>query len=256
MTQTVEPNVTETSSDTDLGAAVRRVLESSPEPLTLSKIRVQLPASLRGTDLDDLGEALRRQVAANVLVQYPKYRSQQDRFWDRPMRVHIARLLQTALAEQPLAASELRRKLPDYAKTQAESVLEEEVAQARLFRHPPTNSRGGPRFGAAPPDPKSALRNELAGLFARLEHLGFTQAQLRQSALELLHEEEWAPAPSAGPQQPAAPALPEGSQASAAYTWSAEQQAPASQTAVAPTEPAAANPPRAAEAAPPHNPAS
>ena len=42
---------------------------------------------------------------------------------------------------------ELRRKLPDYAKTQAEAILEEEVNQGRIYRHPPANSRSGPRFG-------------------------------------------------------------------------------------------------------------
>jgi hypothetical protein len=191
MTQLAEPNVTTTSSDTDLVAAIRRVLENSPEPLTVSKIRSALPANLRTLSVEALAEVLNRQVAANVLVQYPRYRSQQDRYWDRPMRVHIAHLLQTALAEQALAVSELRRKLPDYAKTQAEAILEEEVIQGRLYRHPPQNARSGPRFGATPPDPRTFLRAELNLLFGRLERLGFTRTQLREAALEVLHDEEW-----------------------------------------------------------------
>ncbi|MCI0460346.1 MAG: hypothetical protein L0Z62_25620 [Gemmataceae bacterium] len=199
MTQLAEPNVP-TTSDTDLVAAIRHVLEASPEPLTVSKIRSALPTSLRGQSVEALAEVLNRQVAANVLVQYPRYRSQQDRFWDRPMRVHIAQLLQTALHEQPLAASELRRKLPDYAKTQAETVLEEEVVQGRLFRHPPQNARSGPRFGVEPPDPRAFLRTELNTLFGRLERLGFTRAQLREAALEVLHDEEWGNAEE--PQEP------------------------------------------------------
>ena len=68
-------------------AAVRRVLQASPEPLTLSKIRAALPANFRAVSLEALAEVLQRQVAANVLVPYPKYRSPQDRYWDRPMRV-------------------------------------------------------------------------------------------------------------------------------------------------------------------------
>jgi hypothetical protein len=227
MTQTVEPHVTGTSSDTDLVAAVRRVLQASPEPLTLSKIRAQLPANFRTLSLEALGDTLRRQVTANVLVQYPKYRSQQDRFWDRPMPVHIARLLHGALGEQPLAASELRRKLPDYAKTQASAILDEEVAHGRLFRHPPANNRGGPRFGAQPPDPKAALRTELTALFGRLERLGFTQGQLRQGALELLHEEEWAPAATG----------PAATREGGAYTWPAEQPAARPESGGTPTTP-------------------
>ncbi|MCC6420592.1 MAG: hypothetical protein IT429_20330 [Gemmataceae bacterium] len=199
MTQLVETNVTETSSDTDLVAAVRRVLEASPEPLTVSKVRSALPSAFRAVSVEALAEVLGRQVAASVLVQYPKYRSAQDRFWDRPMRVHVTHLLQVALAEQPLAASELRRKLPDYAKTQAEAVLEEEVAQGRLFRHPPANARSGPRFGAMAPDPRTFLRTELNALFGRLARLGFGIPQLREAALEVLHDEEWAPTPEPEP---------------------------------------------------------
>src|SRR5262245_46683653 len=117
MTQLAEQNVQDASSGTDLVAAIRRALENSSEPLTVSKIRASLPAAFRGLSLEAITDQLQRQVAANALVQYPKYRSQQDRFWDRPMRVHIVNLLHGALADRPLAASELRRKLPDYAKT-------------------------------------------------------------------------------------------------------------------------------------------
>jgi hypothetical protein len=209
MTQVAEQNATAPASDTDLVAAVRRVLEASPEPLTLPKIRSALPAAFRSLEPEALAEALQRQVAANVLVQYPRYRSPQDRYWDRPMRVHVAQLLHAALREQPLAASELRRKLPDYAKTQAEAVLEEEVAQGQIYRHPPANSRSGPRFAVEPPDPRTFLRAELSALFGRLERLGFGQAQLRQAALEILHDEEWAPEPPASePAPPAAEARP------------------------------------------------
>lgn len=183
------------SSESDLDAAIRRVLESSPEPLTLSKIRASLPTKMRTISLDELGDSLRRQVAANVVLQYPKYRSPQDRFWDRPMRDHIVYLLKTVLAEKAMPLSELRRKLPDYAKDKAEEVLTEEVTQGNLHSHPPASVRSGPRFGVEPPSAKTYLKDELTALFARLEKLGFTQAQLRQGALELLHEEEWSPAP-------------------------------------------------------------
>src|SRR5262249_12301869 len=147
--------------------------------------------------LDDLAEVLRRQVAANVLIQYPKYRSQQDRFWDRPMPVHIAGLLRQALEETPLALSELRRKLPDYAKAQAETVLEDQITRGLLHRHPPATSRGGQRLGARPPEAREYLRGELSTGFARLEKLGFTQGQLREGAMSLLQEDEWDTPPTA-----------------------------------------------------------
>jgi hypothetical protein len=190
-------------TDSDVVSAVQRVLEASAEPLTVSKIRAQLPPRFR---TDNLEEILRRQAAANVLHQYPKYRSQQDRFWDRPMPVHIAALLRESLQEGPLAWSELRRKLPAYAQGQAESILQGEVAQGRLHRHP-RSGRGAERFGHQPADARDYLRDRLVEVFRQLEQLGFTQAQLRAGALELLHDEEWASTPA---RQSATPAAAEG----------------------------------------------
>jgi hypothetical protein len=192
MAEMVEQVPTGAVAETDLVAAVRRVLERSAEPLTLSKIRAALPSSFRSISLEALDENLGRQAAANVLVQYPKYRSPQNRYWDRPMPAHLAWLLRGAVEEKPLTLSELRRKLPDYARNQADSVLEEEVARGGLFRHPALSARTGPRFGARRPDPKDYLLAELAAAFNRLEQLGFNKSDLRECALEVLHEEEWA----------------------------------------------------------------
>lgn len=191
MTQTIDTAQTPVATETDLVSAIQRVLQASNEPLTVSKIKTALPSPHRSTSPEQLTEILQRQVAANVLIQYPKYRSQQDRFWDRPMPVHVAFLLRATLEEGALTASEVRRKLPAYAQNQSEEVLQQEVAQGRLHRHPRAG-RGGDRFGVRPPDPKDYLRSELAEVFASLEKFGFTQEQLRVGALELLHDEEWA----------------------------------------------------------------
>jgi hypothetical protein len=198
--QTTTASDSDTAPDSDLVSAVRSVLEASSEPLTLSKIRAGLPSQLRAQGPEALAEALRRQVAANVLVQYPKYRSPQDRYWDRPMPVHLQTLLRLTLEEKPLPWSEIRRKLPDYAKTLAEPVLEEQVAKGALFRHPPLNSRTGPRFGISGPDAREYLRPELARVFERLEQMGFTRAELREGAMGLLSEEEWS-TPSAAKEE-------------------------------------------------------
>src|SRR5436305_14896698 len=177
MTQLTEQTTPETSAAGDLPAAISRVLAASDEPLTLSRLRAKLPAALRATAPEELAELLRRQVAANVLYQYPKYRSQQDRFWDRPMPVHVAALLETTLQEGALNWSELRRKLPAYAQTLAEPILQEMLAQNRVYRHPRLGTRGGERFGARPADPKDYLRAELVTVFNHLESLGFGQSQ-------------------------------------------------------------------------------
>jgi hypothetical protein len=199
MTQTIDQNAAEAAPETDMVAAVLRVLAASTEPLTVSKIRAKLPAPFRTASLEELTDTLQRQVAANVLSQYPKYRSQQDRFWDRPMEIHLAALFREVLAESPLAWAELRRKLPAYAVdplTRAEAVLAELLAQGTLHRHPRSGKRGGERYGLQPPDAKDYLRSELAEVLCNLEQLGFSQAQLRAAALELLHDEEWSPTPA------------------------------------------------------------
>jgi hypothetical protein len=209
MTQPTDQTSTQAPTTTDLGTAVQRVLADSPEPLTQTKIRARLPAPLRGVTSEELEDYLHRQVAANVLFQYPKYRSQQDRYWDRPMPVHVASLLQSTLQAGPLAWSQLRRKLPGYALGYAEGVLDDQVQQGKLHRHPRAGKRGRERFGASPADPKLYLRSELAAVFHRLERLGFSQAQLRAGALELLHEEEWSEAaPSDEPEARRGPSRP------------------------------------------------
>jgi hypothetical protein len=191
MTEVLDRTPAPPPAATDLAGEVQRVLAASPEPLTLPKIRARLPAAYRGTDPKELADVLQRQVAANVLYQYPRYRSPHDRFWDRGLAVHVACLIRSALEEKPLPWSELRRKLPAYAHGQAQAVLDEQLAQGMLHRHPRAVSRGAERFGVRPPDPKDFLRQELPVLFTRLAGLGFTTPQLRQAALELLHEEEW-----------------------------------------------------------------
>lgn len=197
MADAIETPAVETVSDTDLVEAIRTVLESSPEPMTVARLRSKLPSALRSISPENLLEVMRRQVAANVLVQYPKYRSAQERFWDRPMEVHLAWLVRTALEEKPMPWSELRRKLPDYAKIQAENILQEHVANGSLHRHPPLKSRTGPRFGVKPADPREYLRGELSQVFERLTALGFTRGELQGAALDLLHEEEWSAPPTA-----------------------------------------------------------
>src|SRR5262249_7350962 len=170
--------------------------------------RARLPARFRTLSPEVLAEGLRRQVAAGVLQQYPKYRSQQDRFWDRPMPVHVDFLLRSTLQEGPLPLSELRRKLPAYALGPWEEVLRDQVTQGKLHEPPRLSSRGPARYGVTPPDPKDYLRPRLADLFTSLAGLGFNQGQLRAAALELLHDEEWAPTAPPGAEPGKAPSGP------------------------------------------------
>jgi hypothetical protein len=225
----VTPTTPEPASSTqreaavDLAAAVQRVLAASPEPLTLSRIRARLTAPFSSASQEELADFVHRQVAANVYYQFPRYRSQHDRFWDRPMPVHIAALLRITLEKGPLPWSHLRRKLPGYAQAQAEPVLNEQIEQGVLHRHPRRGPRGGDLFGLQPPDPRDYLRGALADLFRDLQQLGFTESQLRAAALEVLHDEEWSPT------RPETVDQPEGLQ---------EQQSTASPSAAAEGSPA------------------
>ena len=215
-----ETPAAETGAAPDLATAAQRVLAASDEPLTVSKIRTKLPAALRGTDPKDLVDVLERQVSAHVLYKYPKYRSQQDRYWDRGMDAHVAQLLRSTLEEAgALPWSELKRKLPAYAHAPAQQVLEQQIGQGLLHRHPRLSSRGGERFGVRPADPRDYLRQELPPLFTRLTALGFTRPQIRAAALELLHEEEWDVEPPPAPEPEASAPPPE-------ETRTAEPQVP------------------------------
>ena len=198
MTEMTGERTTEASPPGDLVTAIQEVLRNSPEPLTVSKIRSALPAPFRQASVDELADVLRRQVAAKVLESYPRYRSQQERFWDRPMQVHVAGLLVAALEEAPLSWSDLRRRLPGYAHDKAQAVLDERLAHGTIHRHP-RFGRMGERFGNRPADTKDYLHSELAAVFQSLGKLGFSDAQIREGALELLHDEEWAPSRNVAP---------------------------------------------------------
>jgi hypothetical protein len=182
------------SPDRNLTDAVCWVLQASSEPLTPSKVRAQLSGPLRRLDPQVVGEALRRQVEAGVLYCYCPYRSQQPRYWDRPMPDHVAALLVQVLAAGPLTCSQIFRKLPEYAHGRVEEGLRRLLAEGRVHRHPGGGPRGGDRFGLDPPDPRGPMRLELERVFARLsERLGFTEAQLRAAALDVLRDNEWGP---------------------------------------------------------------
>jgi hypothetical protein len=237
MSQVIDQESRQAPASTDLTAAVQRVLETSAEPLTISKIRAALPTSFRKMPLEELADTLRRQATANVLYQYPKYRSAQDRFWDRAMPVHVAGLLRAALEEGPLAWPQLRRRLPDYAIVHAEVVLQEQVAQGKLHRHPPAGSRSGERYGAAPPDAREYLRRELPSLFRRLQEMGFSEQQLREAAMLVLQEEEWGePEPPEPPRRRRQPS-PRAEETQSAQQPQPEAAATSSSPSDAPAEP-------------------
>jgi hypothetical protein len=198
MAEVLDQTLPQAPNEADLVAAIQRILAGSAEPLTPAKIRSQLPASMRGLSPEQLTEVLRRRVEANVLYEYNPYRSPQHRYWDRPLAVHILALVRAALEEGPLTWSQLRRKLPDYARDRAEELLREQVQRGELHEHARAGSRTGVRYGLEPPDPREPLRQELVRVFDRLgRDWGFERARLRQAALELLHEEEWDAAPPA-----------------------------------------------------------
>ena len=182
----------------DLVDAVHVVLQQSDEPLTLPRIRERLPEAFRSTRPEELAEFLQRQVAANVLVMCPKYRSGQDRYWDRPLREHAKVLIRRTLGGGPASWSELRKRLPKYLRHLAESVLNEELAKGLLHQHPPLTIRNGPRYGLEPADVRTYVNKELFTMLDRLEQRGFARSETRLALMHLLQEEEWAE-PAAAP---------------------------------------------------------
>jgi hypothetical protein len=185
-------DVLPSSIHTDLVEAIREVLRQSEEPLTIPKIREQLRRKLGPIGIDELTDVLNRQVAANVLVICPKYRSSQDRYWDRPLWQHAKVVLHQALDAGPMSWTDLRKKFPKYLRHLAESVLNEELARGVIFRHPPGSTRMGPRYALQAADVRSYAFRELSEVLSRMELRGFARGDVREALMQLLHEEEWA----------------------------------------------------------------
>lgn len=201
------------SSQADLVDAIREIFKSSDEPLTHRKLRLRLPEPFDGLRTEELAEVLERQVAAHVFVRCPKYRSGQDRYWDRNLREHAKVVMHAALEKGPMSWPELRKKLPKYLRHLAESVLNEELAKGEVHRHPPSASNGGFRFGMQPADVRAYAAKELEGTLARMVQLGFSLCDSRESLMQLLHESEWAE------EAPYQPGLPVGALIETAETW-------------------------------------
>lgn len=172
----------------DLVTNLETILLQSQEPLTLTKIRSLLSPRFRHLTLEEMESVANRQIAAGVWYEYPKYRSQHYRYWDRPMEIHLARLINLTLKDKPLGLSELRRKLPDYAKPRVEGVLQDLLSKGKLFCHPPVDGRSGIRYGIERPDAKNYLRREIGAALAKVEQLGFSYGELREAALQILNE--------------------------------------------------------------------
>ena len=179
------------SNHSDLVDAIREVLRQSEEPLTIPQLRERLCGPYRAIRIEELADVLGRQVAANVLVMCPKYRSSQNRYWDRTLREHAKVVLTGALESGPMSWTELRKKLPKYLRHLAESVLNEELARGAIFRHPPTSSRNGPRYASQPADVRSYVGNELQGMLARMHERGFARADVCEALMLILQENEW-----------------------------------------------------------------
>jgi hypothetical protein len=177
----------------DLVDAIRSVLRTSDEPLTLVKLRDRLTHSFGVIGLQELREVVERQVAAHVLTICPKYRSDQDRYWDRPLREHTRVLVHEALRmrDGPASWSELRKKLPKYLRHLAESVLSEELARGVIFRHPGASKRMGPRYALQPAEARDYAGRLLQEALDRLEQIGFARGEAREAMMQLLNEEEW-----------------------------------------------------------------
>ena len=193
MSQGLETVREQPSPQSGLDNAVHQVLSASESPLTPANIRSKLPAAFRHVTPEELADYLHRQVAAGALYEFPKYRSSQLRFWDRSMHVHAGHLLRLALQQGPSSWSAVRRRLPSYVLAQANSALADQIARGLVHRHPRSRGMRSDRFALLPADPKDYLRGALERLFQTLEQLGFTSSQLRQAALEILHDEEWSP---------------------------------------------------------------
>lgn len=188
-------DVLPSSNYPDLVDAITEVLRQSEEPLTIPQLRERLRGPYRSMRITELlTEVLARQVAANVLVMCPKYRSSQDRFWDRSLRQHAKAMLTGALEAGPMSWTEIRKKLPKYLRHLAESVLDEELAKGAIFRHPPTSSRNGPRYALQPADVRCYAGKELHDLLTRMHERGFARAEVCEALMQLLQENEWSDA--------------------------------------------------------------
>jgi hypothetical protein len=182
--------------DSDLKQVVWSLLCGAEEPWTASQLSSRLEGSLKRLSRQ-LPALLDEQARAGRLVRFAPFRGKAPRYWTRDHASYARGLIQGALSEKPRKSSDLEKaiakRLGDLTKAQRQAILDQMVAEEKVYRLPNLPGSRTPRYSLAPPDPRDYLRTPMNRLRRQVERLaqtlasfGVTPEQTFSAAVELL----------------------------------------------------------------------
>lgn len=137
-------------------------LQSAPSPLPLSNVVKGLPRprKMKAAEFqNEVQSILDEQVRLGLLFRCPSGKNGNARYWSRDEKHHLReKALELASRPQTMAAmkTKLKKEVKGVEATFLQTVIEELVAEGRLFQHPAKTAKGGPLIGATPPPPPLA----------------------------------------------------------------------------------------------------
>jgi len=182
--------------EADVEQVLFGLLDGASEPQTASQLSGRLEGPLRplGRQLPAL---LEEQARAGRLVRFAPFRGKASRYWTRDHAAYARGLIHGALAEKPRSASDLEKsvakRLGDLTKAQRQALLDQMVAEGKVYRLPNLPGSRTPRYSLSPPDPRDYLRTPVGRLRKQIERLaeglarfGVTPEDTFSAAVELL----------------------------------------------------------------------
>ena len=160
--------------EADVGQVIVGLLEGADEPQTASQLSGRLEGPLRRLGRQ-LPELLEGQARAGRVVRFAPFRGKAPRYWTRDHAAYARGLIRAALAERPRSGSDLEKavakRLGDLTKAQRQAILDQMVAERKVYRLPNLPGSRAPRYSLSPPDPRDYLRTPVGRLRKQIERL-------------------------------------------------------------------------------------
>lgn len=199
-------------TDAELAEIVRKTLDRSEQPLTLSQLRSQLTGPFRRSP-DELGRVLEMLVAQGAVFELPKYRGS-ARYWTRDLDAYARQVFVETLAGKPLTRAELKAKtkirLRDLSESRQARIFEDLLRERVIHKLPRFVGATADRFSAVTADPMHYVEDALRKVCNTLAAVGLSEGEVYAAARKVVgsHDAQQQPVHPAREEMPDAPQIP------------------------------------------------
>lgn len=175
-------------TDAELAEIVRKTLDRSEQPLTLSQLRSQLTGPFRRSP-DELGRVVDSLVERGVVFRLPKF-GRSERFWTRDLDTYARQVFVEALSKKSLTRSQLKQKvktrLQGLSEPKQRAIFDELRREGAIQSLPAFVGTRTERFSSAAPDPVEYVEDALQRLCEKLAKAGISRDGVYAAARKLV----------------------------------------------------------------------